>query len=941
DATNTGSDSITVFYSPDTVPPVVEIISPIDGSTVTSPTIPIVGSVNELEIIEVDVNGISFDVFEGGFGDSVNVSVGTNVITIIATDLSGNSGSTSVTVTYDPNQQTGLFDITYPPENTIYQASPGLVTGTLTNPKDLYVNINGKEYLSVNGSLIAYVPLIPGQNTLTLTTHDQSGFEEAQTRLVTLDTSTTDVGGVILNNSFENSLFPQTNWYRWSGNQSFLPTDGSASTLSVTQARTGSQSHAQTLFGQTARWGGTSQEFPVKYGDTVNVSGYLVNFTSDDPMTNVSEAWLEIKFNSNRGNEIDKFLSPKLTSPNDAWELFSVSATAPEGTVSAIFSFVQFGEDGATGTVYYDDAFVEVIDNGLTPPVKNPFDKPVSTGPVQIIGNQLYVNGSPFQIKGVCYQPLPIGFHITQFDVFSAPNIYNRDMPILRDLGANTLRTYGKVTTTAFLDACYNSGVDPVYVVMGFFMNPFDDFTNTAVRDAIKADFSNYVSTFKDHPAVLMWSPGNETESQFNTASDSVYYSLLNELAEIAYNLEGASYHPVTGATENIFDIGDNGLLTSDDDMDYLDAWGGNVYEGITFGDLFDDVRHRTQKLFWVSEFGVDAWNTIDSSGYAGDGSVEEAAQAAWDTGLWDEIAANTDIAAGGTIFEYTDEWWKDDGGTLGTQDFGGHRILDPNINHPDNFVSEEWFGIASVSDDGSGTNVITPRQVFAELKSRWSLPIHDVAVTSLSHPGSINTGDTVTIDVTVSNPGDFDETITVDLDDSTDVVLIGTQSLFVVSGASGLLTFTWDTSGASLGNHDLVAQAQAVPNETNLTNNSTTSPINVQDPGSQPEMHVTNIALQLISRGPNTNARAEITIVDSDNTPIAGAQVATVWSESTTDIDVSLTDTNGRVTFDSDKVRRIQSGSVFTVTVTDVSLSGWNYNASGNQETSDSITTP
>lgn len=53
------------------------------------------------------------------------------------------------------------------------------------------------------------------------------------------------------------------------------------------------------------------------------------------------------------------------------------------------------------------------------------------------------------------------------------------------------------------------------------------------------------------------------------------------------------------------------------------------------------------------------------------------------------------------------------------------------------------------------------------------------------------------------------------------------------------------------------------------------------------------------------------------------------------------MTDSAGRVTVQSNNVKRATSGTTFTFTVDNVVLTGWTYNSSANVVTSNSITVP
>jgi subtilisin len=117
--------------------------------------------------------------------------------------------------------------------------------------------------------------------------------------------------------------------------------------------------------------------------------------------------------------------------------------------------------------------------------------------------------------------------------------------------------------------------------------------------------------------------------------------------------------------------------------------------------------------------------------------------------------------------------------------------------------------------------------------------------------------------------------------------------------------------------------------------NTTTSSP-----PPADNEMHIDDITINSDSRTAGRNiftwAIADVTIVDSSNTPVPGAQVTGTWSGLTIDSDVATTGSDGIVTVLSDSVK-IASGT-YTFTVNDVLLSGWNYNALLNTENANSI---
>jgi hypothetical protein len=100
--------------------------------------------------------------------------------------------------------------------------------------------------------------------------------------------------------------------------------------------------------------------------------------------------------------------------------------------------------------------------------------------------------------------------------------------------------------------------------------------------------------------------------------------------------------------------------------------------------------------------------------------------------------------------------------------------------------------------------------------------------------------------------------------------------------------------------------------------------------------MHIAAIDVNTRAKGKNVNGVATVTVVDENNNPVEGATVSGAWSGLTTDSDNLLTGPDGTDSANSNKVNKSSSGN-FTFTVTDISKSGWTYDANANVENSDS----
>ena len=128
--------------------------------------------------------------------------------------------------------------------------------------------------------------------------------------------------------------------------------------------------------------------------------------------------------------------------------------------------------------------------------------------PVEVIHQsdgswQYVVDGTAEMIRGVGYNPWYANLSPAQ-----RTQLYDRDFADMRRLGINTIEgwfdnQFDEVT----LDAAARNGIG---VLMPFELNQDWDFTNPGVRAGTLERLSAYVEKYKNHPAVRMWSPGNE-----------------------------------------------------------------------------------------------------------------------------------------------------------------------------------------------------------------------------------------------------------------------------------------------------------------------------------------------------------------------------------------------------------------------------------------------
>jgi len=290
-------------------------------------------------------------------------------------------------------------------------------------------------------------------------------------------------------------------------------------------------------------------------------------------------------------------------------------------------------------------------------------------GDIQVRGRQLLVGGRPVHLKGVAWNPVGKGHHHTDFATF-----VDRDADLLAKAGVNAVRTYSPITDRGVLDKLWARKIWVVNSVYNYGGN-----SPSSVIDAVNA--------VKDHPAILMWSIGNEWNYNGLYTGMALWDAAarLQEVAAVIKQHDRA--HPVAcvfGELQN--------LQAVDARMPDVDLWGVNAYRGISFGGLFSSYAGLVQKPMFLGEYGADAFN-------AKIGREDQDSQAKATAALTQEIVAHSSLGGGvcigGFVFELADEWWKDGEGSAGVHDVGGSA---PGGGpYPDMTFNEEWWGLVDV----------------------------------------------------------------------------------------------------------------------------------------------------------------------------------------------------------------------------------------------------
>jgi len=136
------------------------------------------------------------------------------------------------------------------------------------------------------------------------------------------------------------------------------------------------------------------------------------------------------------------------------------------------------------------------------------------------------------------------------------------------------------------------------------------------------------------------------------------------------------------------------------------------------------------------------------------------------------------------------------------------------------NETSQQWINITTSVD--TQNNLVFGETSHLSIFVLFIEPpeLHDIAVSHVeTSETAIEQGYSLFINVTVQNQGDFSETFSLAVYFDSNV--IETQSVFLGSGASKTLTFTWDTTDVPIGDYTISAYVSTVPGEIDTADNT------------------------------------------------------------------------------------------------------------------------
>jgi hypothetical protein len=353
---------------------------------------------------------------------------------------------------------------------------------------------------------------------------------------------------------------------------------------------------------------------------------------------------------------------------------------------------------------------------------------------------------SDFTIKGLNYSPTPPGWtpeypHKGYGVTSNIPQI-KKFASMLKNINGNTLRIYvnfygGAFPTSGpgnvydrtdplvllkFLDECY---AKRIYVLVDIYVNfAYNSTTKDRYhyRTLVADNMMQAVTVTKDHPAVMGYIFGNETNLGYSLVNETLtaWNKLANDVAKEVTTIDNGNhlFGPCNVASPAIIAAENAGELNACN-VHFFNAYPNpqwNENSATPNSGQFSSWRNQITngKKFIITETGYSSYNEITQS-------QDEANHALYTGQLWDNFikppAANNgggqDVCGGICFFAGVDELWK-----------GGPYIGQTPVQ----------FNQALIANDGSYTNC-------AGLDESWNVtnPAAPVRKTVIPTIGYIN----------------------------------------------------------------------------------------------------------------------------------------------------------------------------------------------------------
>ncbi|WP_224999914.1 glycosyltransferase [Cesiribacter sp. SM1] len=278
----------------------------------------------------------------------------------------------------------------------------------------------------------------------------------------------------------------------------------------------------------------------------------------------------------------------------------------------------------------------------------------------------MLVDGKPFYMKGICYNPQ----HDWQdgFLPLTRKQLEN-DFSQIKAMGANTIRRYEPgVYDVNMLNVAEETGL---YIMYGFWFDPSVDYLkDNAKKAAYEAKVLKHVKKYKHRKSIIAWNIGNEAwglqkkyfAKPYLTITRRAYLEFLEGLAQKIREIDPD--RPIFASEEHEHYQLASTIYEMKAHLPSVDAIGINSYYKSNITTLqntflqFDQSRPYIvtefgPKGYWHHEFG-DYYNDTDSLLI----EVSSLSKAQWYQSQWeDHIASQKGYNLGGFAFSWRDRY--------------------------------------------------------------------------------------------------------------------------------------------------------------------------------------------------------------------------------------------------------------------------------------------
>ncbi len=172
--------------------------------------------------------------------------------------------------------------------------------------------------------------------------------------------------------------------------------------------------------------------------------------------------------------------------------------------------------------------------------------------------------------------------------------------------GANSIRTWGEGDAIAILDDAHSKGLTVLFGLWAGCERQGFDYNDTKAVESQLLRFTEVVKEYKDHPAILMWGIGNETDLFY---SDFKVWNAINDIAKMIHAVD--PNHPTMTVTAGL-DVAEVQLIK--ERAPEIDILGINTYAQLIGID--QELRsYGWDKPYMITEWGPNGhWEVAKTS---------------------------------------------------------------------------------------------------------------------------------------------------------------------------------------------------------------------------------------------------------------------------------------------------------------------------------------